>query len=169
MAVPAPNSPEARRAAQKVRNIFYMIAAANFVIIAIVLWPTPAPPAPNSSPLADESAANAAVLAEMERLNERLLAAYQARDAQRFAQEFSSAATPRPDEEYFRSVVLGQYYETFGEITAKTRSPETNPVSDPPVLIHDFVSRKGLRGKSTTTFTHEGGQLRVLQWRLDPL
>jgi len=35
---PTPITPEGRRAADRVRTIFYAIAAANIVIIAIVLW-----------------------------------------------------------------------------------------------------------------------------------
>jgi hypothetical protein len=34
----APITPEGRRAAEKVRMIFFMIAALNIVIIAILLW-----------------------------------------------------------------------------------------------------------------------------------
>ena len=35
---PTPISPEGKRAADRVRSIFFMIAAANIVVVAIVLW-----------------------------------------------------------------------------------------------------------------------------------
>ncbi len=35
---PEPITPEGKRAAERVRLIFYSIAAANIVLIAIVLW-----------------------------------------------------------------------------------------------------------------------------------
>ena len=35
---PTPFSPEGRRAAERIRTIFYAIAAANIVIAAIVMW-----------------------------------------------------------------------------------------------------------------------------------
>ena len=35
---PEPITPEGRRAAERVRTLFYSIAAANIVFVAIVLW-----------------------------------------------------------------------------------------------------------------------------------
>ena len=35
---PTPITPEGKRAAERVRTIFYSIAAANLVIVAIVIW-----------------------------------------------------------------------------------------------------------------------------------
>ena len=35
---PTPISPEGKRAAERVRTIFYSIAAANLVVVAIVIW-----------------------------------------------------------------------------------------------------------------------------------
>ena len=35
---PTPFSPEGKRAAERVRTIFYCIAAANIVLAAIVMW-----------------------------------------------------------------------------------------------------------------------------------
>ena len=46
-----PNSPEAKRAAQKVHNGFLFLAALNLIFFAIVLWPrgkkNPTPPEKN--------------------------------------------------------------------------------------------------------------------------
>ena len=35
---PAPITPEGKRAAERIRTIFYSIAAANIVLVAIVIW-----------------------------------------------------------------------------------------------------------------------------------
>ena len=35
---PVPISPEGRRAAERIRTIFYSIAAANIVLVAIIMW-----------------------------------------------------------------------------------------------------------------------------------
>src|SRR5688572_20763522 len=164
MAVPEPNSPEALRAAQKVRNIFYMIAAANLVVIAIVLWPRPKLPAKSRAATAIPAPASSdPLIREMETVNDRLFAAYHGRDAERFAALFSSAAEPKPDEAYFREVVISRYADEFGAVQEKTLSNESK--ADPPggVLVYDFTSAKGARGKSTTTFRREDGQLRVMQ------
>ena len=37
-AKPTPITPEGRRAAERVRMLFYSIAAANIVFIAIIMW-----------------------------------------------------------------------------------------------------------------------------------
>ena len=57
---PAPITPEGKRAAERIRTIFYSIAAANIVLVAIVIWhrqahkePSDAPP----NPVATEDAA----------------------------------------------------------------------------------------------------------------
>ena len=36
--MPTPMSPEGRRAAERIRTIFYSIAAANIVLVAIIMW-----------------------------------------------------------------------------------------------------------------------------------
>ena len=50
---PAPITPEGKRAAERIRTIFYSIAVANIVLAAIVIWqrqahqkPSDAPPKP---------------------------------------------------------------------------------------------------------------------------
>ena len=35
---PTPFSPEGKRAAERIRTLFYSIAAANIVLVAIVMW-----------------------------------------------------------------------------------------------------------------------------------
>jgi hypothetical protein len=171
MAVPEPNSPEALRAAQKVRNVFYMIAAANVVIIAIVMWPRPKLTHP-PKPLAENvsAAAQPAVdplAQEANALHDRLIAAYHSRDAERFAREFSSAATPPVDEEYFRAVIIGRYHEEFGELRDGKAARETTIAPGGGVLARELISKKSGPVKSRATVRREDGQLRIVQWTLE--
>lgn len=166
MAVPEPNSPEARRAAQKVRNVFYMIAAANFVIIAIVMWPRPKLPPRETAAAA---AATDPVVAEMEAVFGRLLAGYNGRDAERFGAEFASTADPKPDEEYFRTVIIEKYADQFGELTSPTRSSESGATLDGGILTSELASKKAGRVKSRATFVRDGGKLRVVTWKLEKM
>ena len=47
---PAPISPEGKRAAERMRLIFYSIAAANIVLVAIVMWQRNAHKEPATDP-----------------------------------------------------------------------------------------------------------------------
>ena len=58
---PTPISPEGKRAADRMRSIFFMIAAANIVLVVIVLWQRQTHKNPADTPLkpvtSEESAA----------------------------------------------------------------------------------------------------------------
>ena len=57
---PTPITPEGKRAADRMRSIFFMIAAANIVVVAIVLWQRQAhkdPADTPAKPVATEEAA----------------------------------------------------------------------------------------------------------------
>ena len=57
---PTPFSPEGKRAAERIRTLFYSIAAANIVLAAIVIWQRQAHKGPEDKPpkpaAAEESA-----------------------------------------------------------------------------------------------------------------
>ena len=178
MSVPESNSPEARRAAQKVRNVFYFIAMANIVLIAIVMWPKPkeSPPATGKetteTPPAPEvvvASENREAMQEMEAVNERILAAYRERDAERFAQEFSPQAVPPVNEDYFRKVVIGLYHEEFGDITGKKLTGETSADPNYGMLVYEITCSKRTRAKISTNFRRENGALKVVQWRMEKM
>ena len=52
---PTPITPEGRRAAERVRTIFYAIAAANIVLVAIILWLGRSRKEPASAPAKSEA------------------------------------------------------------------------------------------------------------------
>ncbi len=164
MAIPEPNSPEALRAAQKVRNVFYMIAAANIVLIAIVMWPRPEVPEAGKHPGA--VAETETVFAEMEATLARLIAGYNARDAERFAAEFASTA--KPDEEYFRTEIIEQYADKFGELTLPMRfASESEATQDGGILVTEYSTKKGGIVKGRAAFVREDGKMRVKAWVLN--
>ena len=190
MSAPERNSPEAKRAAQKVRNIFYFIAAANIVLVAIIMWPSKKPATTAEQPAAAESVAGdveketgvepdlkestetnslKASVQDMEVVYDRVLAAYNARDAERFAQEFSAQAIPRVDEEFFRKLVIGLYHEEFGDLKKKKITGETNADPDYGMLVYEVESKKGIRAKVSANFRREGSALKVVQWRVEKM
>ena len=178
MSVPEPNSPEARRAAQKVRNVFYFIAAANIVLIAIVMWPrpkdtTPIPVKPvelaNEPSEIEIAPENRPALQEMRIVNERIIAAYRERDAERFALEFSPKAIPPVNEDYFRKVVIGLYHEEFGDITGKKLTGETSLDPNYGMLVYEITCAKRDRAKISTNFRRENGTLKAVQWRMEKM
>ena len=178
MSVPEPNSPEARRAAQKVRNVFYFIALANIVLIAVVMWPRPKPPLSkpdkdikeaSPAPEVVPAVENRQAMQEMEAVNERLLSAYRERDAERFAQEFSAQAIPPVNEDYFRKIVIGLYYEEFGDITGRKLTGETSADPNYGMLVYEITCSKRIRAKISTNFRRENGALKVIQWRMEKM
>ena len=57
---PVPISPEGRRAAERIRTIFYSIAAANIVLVAIIMWRGKGRKEPANVPSKSEAAEKAA-------------------------------------------------------------------------------------------------------------
>lgn len=182
MSVPEPNSPEAKRAAERIRTTFFLIAAANVVIIAIVMWPKGKPAAPAEKPVAEKAsvepggdltaekaAATSPAFAEMSTVNERVIAAYHAKDAERFAAEFSPNAVPPVTEDYFRKVVVGVYQEEFGDITGRKLTGETSLDPNYGMLVFEITCKKGIRAKISANFRREGDALKVVQWRMEKM
>ena len=57
---PTPFSPEGKRAAERIRTIFFSIAAANIVLVAIVMWQRQAHKEPADAPSKPATAEEAA-------------------------------------------------------------------------------------------------------------
>jgi hypothetical protein len=195
MPTPEPNSPEAKRAAEKIRNAFYVIAVANLALVIFVMWPrgkspakapessaseTPAapkvPPSPEkkdtkpASTLAALTPAEDATLAEMEKLTDTALDGYNKRDAERFARGFSANAIPPVNEEYFRDVVIPTYRDEFGELTNKKRiDAETKLHADLKTIVYEAEAKKHPKVKVSITFRQEGGVLKIMHFLMGRL
>lgn len=161
----APNSPEAKRAAQKVRTVFLLIAAANILLIALMMWPRTKAPEPDKAPTPQQLAVK-----EMEAISDAVLAAYNAKDAAKFAASFSPNAVPPANDDYFQRIVVGVYHDAFGEVTSKKMNEkETNADPDYGMLVYDAECKKHQKSKLSVNFRRENGALKVMQWRLEKL
>ena len=58
---PTPITPEGKRAAERIRTIFYSIAAANIVLVAIIMWTGKGRKEPASAPAKPADAERSAV------------------------------------------------------------------------------------------------------------
>jgi hypothetical protein len=176
MPAPEPNSPEAKRAAEKVRNVFYVIAVANLALVVWVMWPRDnAPGAQSASKAGDTTpapltSAEQTALAEMESLLDLALEGYNKRDAEHFSRGFSAKSVPPVNEEFFRAVAIGVYHEEFGELTKKKRSDnETNVDPNLGMLVYEAEGKKRPKVKVSANFRREDGKLRIVQLRMDKL
>jgi hypothetical protein len=123
----------------------------------------------NADAAVAEAAKNSPAMHEMERVNDKVIAAYNDHDAARFAEVFSPTAVPPPNDDYFRNVIMGLYHEEFGGITGKKLTGETNLDLNHGMLVYEITCKKGIRAKISTNFRRESGQLRVVQWRMEKM
>jgi hypothetical protein len=207
MPVIEPNSPEAKKLADRVRSTYFFVAALNFVIIAVIainVWPQstsnaadapakttpastdpakpdstdpdpekpdatkPGPAKPAKPVVVATTPEQKAAIAEMEKLNEQVLASYAAGDAVAFAKDFSPTAVPKPDAHFFKKVVVGLYQDEFGEITAKKFTGETSANTDYGMLVYECTCKKR-KAKLSVNFRREGPTLKIVQWRMEKM
>lgn len=166
-----PNTPEARKLARKTAEIFYWIAAANIVLIAIVLWPRgekKEQPAAAAEPQANTAAPGAT--RDMEAALTGALAAYNAKSETEFTRHFSAQAVPAMDARIFQSLIVGVYHQEFGEVLSKTLSnAETSADPDFGMLVHVVACKKRPKAKLSVNFHRENGVMKIVQWRMEKL
>lgn len=144
-------TPEGRRAAERIRTIFFLIAAANIVVVAIIIWQR-------------QIAGDALTADDMDRVFAKALVAYNAQDRDGFLALFSVKARPRADAAFFDSVILGEYHRDFGAITASTLdSARTSGTT----RGYDVACEKHLREKLTVEFIREDDTAKLLRWRME--
>ena len=144
-------TPEGRRAAEKVRTLFLLIAAANIVLVAIVLW-------------SRHTAGDSLRPEEMKRVVSRTIAAYCAKERAAFLESFSTAAEPRADAAFFDSVILGEYHRDFG--TVMSSKPLQRP-ADSMTRDYELVCEKQPRVRLTVKFVREDGGEKLVLWRME--
>lgn len=166
-----PNSPEAKRAAQKVKNGFMFLAALNLVLIAVAVWPSKKPKPPETAPppaIEAPSGQNAAV--EMNRVLDAAMKAWEQRDAKAFYAQFATAHVPADSDAVFDRLFLGVYADEFGTIAAKTPVPrESNGDPDFGILVFVAECAKHPRARLSANFIRENGQLKLAQIRMEKL
>ena len=148
-------SPEGKRAAERVRAIFFLIAAANIVIVAIVIW--------------QRQISNDGPSAQMETCFATALAAYNAKDRPGFLACFSAKAEPRADEAFFSTKIEGEYHRDFGRVTAHQLNPAaTTTDTAGGTLGYDIACEKQPRARLTAKFVREKDTAKLLAWRIEP-
>jgi len=147
-------TPEGRRAAERVRTIFFLIAAANIVFVALIFWYRQIEVAQADS-------------ARREAVFTRALAAYNAQDRDGFLACFSTNAEPRADAAFFSAIIVGEYHRDFGKVTAsKLKSAATSTDNEGGMRNYDITCEKRPRARLTTRFSVENGSARLIQWRM---
>ncbi len=166
-----PNSPEARRAAQKVKNGFMFLAALNLVLIAVAVWPSKkAPPSENTPPPAAAIPLTESGETEMKRVFDTAMTAWQQRDAKAFYAQFATAYVPADFPAVFDRLFLGVYANEFGTITAKLLVPkESNGDPEFGMLVFNAECTKHPKARLSANFTRENGQLKLAQLRMEKL
>jgi hypothetical protein len=169
-----PNSPEAKKLARKVSDLFLCIAAANIVLIAIVLWARggkseqPTTTATQTQTQTDTATPNATH--DMEAALSSAIADYNAKDETRFAAHFSKKAEPPMDAHVFKNLIAGIYHDEFGDVLSKTLSP-TESSADPDfgMLVYIVECKKRPKAKLSINFRRENGVMKIVQWRMEKL
>ncbi len=166
-----PNSPEARRAAQKVKNGFMFLAALNLVLIAVAVWPSKKSKPPETvPPPAIEAPPSQTVADEMNRVLDAAMKAWEQRDAKAFYSQFAAAYVPADSAAVFERLFLGVYADEFGAITAKTLVPKES-TGDPDfgMLVFNAECTKHPKARLSANFIRENGQLKLAQIRMEKL
>jgi hypothetical protein len=159
---PAPDSPEARRTANKVRSLFLGVAAANILLFAIVLWH-------RHTTKSNGGVRIEGVVAGMEAVFDRALSAYNSRDADAFLSSFSAQSNPQADRTFFATTILGTYDREFGRVTASKLIPsmtEIHPVGG--TLVYEIRCEKRMQARLVAKFILEADAAKLTEWRIEP-
>lgn len=157
---PAPITPEARRAAGRVRSFFFLVAAANIVLFAIVLWQ-------RQSATGDLTNGPKAAIAQMDSVCARALAAYNAGDSAGFLACFAAHVPPgtapaSPTE------IESRCRRDFGRITAGKLDPAKTTATDAGGTVsYDVTCEKTPFAVLTAKFAREAGVLKLTEWRIE--
>lgn len=167
-----PNTPEAKKLARKVSDLFLCIAAANIVLIAIVLWPRggKSEQQTTTATQTQTDTAKPSPTYDMEAVLSSALADYNAKDETRFAAHFSKQAKPLMDAHVFKNLILGVYHHEFGDVLSKTLSPsESSADPDFGMLVYIVECKKRPKAKLSINFRSENGVMKIVQWRMEKL
>ncbi len=166
-----PNTPEAKKLARKVSDLFLCIAAANIVLIAIVLWPRSGKQEQQSAATPTQTdAATHGAIHEMEAVLADALADYNAKDESRFTAHFSKQAEPPMDSRVFKNLFIGIYHDEFGDVLSKTlSSAESSSDPDFGMLVYIVECKKRPKTKLSVNFRRENGVMKIAQWRMEKM
>jgi hypothetical protein len=157
---PAPITPEGKRAADRVRSIFFMIAAANLVLVAIVMLL-------NGGGRAGRPDADAKPVAEMQAAFSRALTAYNAADRDAFLTCFSAKTGAATDAEFFSTKIEGGCLRDFGKVTGNEfQSSRVEPDGTGGALVYHVTCEKRQGAQLMAEFVRESGAMKLIGWRI---
>ena len=157
-----PITPEGKRAADRIRTIFYSIAAANLVIVAIVIWL-------GAGKKAERPDTQARAVAEMETVFSRALGAYNTADREGFLACFAAKTGAATDGALFWTKIESEYRRYFGSMSVN--GPAAPSVADDRnggTLVYGVTCERQLRLRLTAGFAHESGGMKLIEWRIEP-
>ncbi len=165
---PAPNSPEAKAKAAKVKSYFMLIVAVNIALIGIVMWPRGEKK--KTPPAASQVAPPRTSPQSMEQIFDNALAAYNTFDSEKFLRCFSPTAQPAANAAFFENIIKGLYHQEYGTVTGKKPIPsETSADANFGMLVYEAQCKKRAAVKLSVNFRRENGDLKIVQWRMEKL
>lgn len=150
---PTPITPEGKRAGERIRSLFFTVAAANLVLVAIIIWQGSFAKHDNARATEDVSVT--------EEILDRSIAAYNAADTRAFSALFVTGATPDP------AMHHSEYLRDFGKILGKKLSPQPEAAaSDGGAIVHGVTCEKDPHARLVTKFTREKDAQKLVEWRI---
>lgn len=151
---PTPITPEGKRAAAKIRNLFAYIVAANIALVAVVVWQGYFGKKGNSSP--EE------VASVTDELMDRSIVAYNEGDTRAFSALFTTKEGFNPAARH------EEYHREFGRVLTKKRlsTPETQH-GEGVLVVHEVTSEKVPAARLITLFSREKPGVKLLEWRIE--
>ena len=150
---PTPITPEGKRAAERIRSLFFMVAAANLVLVAVVIWQGYFGKPDKSRPKEPASA--------MEELTDRSITAYNAGDTHAFSALFTTGAPPDPAMHHAESL------RDFGKILGKKFASQPEAAAgDSATLIHEVTCEKDPHARLVTKFTRVKDAMKLAEWSI---
>ena len=158
---PTPITPEGKRAAERIRTIFYSIAAANLVLVAIVIWL-------GAARKAEPPDARARAVAEMEAVFGRALAAYNTADGEGFLACFSAKTGAATGAALFWTKIETEQRRYFGSISVNgLAAPPKADDGNAGTLVYGVTCERRLRLKLRAGFARESGEMKLIEWRIE--
>lgn len=138
-----------------------MIAAANIVLIAIVMCL-------NWGGKAEQTDATAKAVAEMEAVLNRALAAYNAGDRDGFLACFSTKTGAATDAEFFSTKIEAGCRRDFGTLSGDAfMSSRMTSDGNGGTLIHGVQSKRRQAAQLAAEFVREAGAMKLVSWRIE--
>ncbi len=146
-----------------IRNFFALALFATCVLLSANLWAQDAPPAtPAPAAASDQDP----VLAQVEPLIDKLLAAYNAGDWKAFYADYGKNMASICTEQAFKTMYVDMYMAQFGKYESRTFVKEASSIpADAPVGLLTFkgVFEKEKTVKISINITKEGEAWKIMQ------